>query len=201
MAARGIDVEGIDHVVHYQIPRSADTYVHRSGRTARAGHVGVAVALISPGEQRLWRDIWRALQRSDPVAPLQIEYSFLGPIRERLQLARAIDRATHRESKQAYDDAWIKNLAREADIDMDEEEHDPDAPAAGSKKAARSSAAHVAELRAALRNALAHPLSARGVSHKYITSGSRRDFAQSMLAGRSSDTMLGVSRAAMHDHT
>lgn len=208
VAARGIDVQGIDHVVHFQIPRSADTYVHRSGRTARAGHVGVAVALISPGEQRLWRDIWRALRRTDPVAPLQVEYTFLARIRERLQLAREIDSLVHKESKQAHDDAWLDALAKEADLAVESEDEDPDAAQPrGGRRAARGAAARVAELRAELRAELARPLTARGVSHKYITSGSRRDFAQSMLAGKraylltESSTMLGVQRAPMQHDT
>ncbi|WFD36026.1 RNA helicase [Malassezia cuniculi] len=201
VAARGIDVQGIDHVVHYQIPRSADTYVHRSGRTARAGKSGVSVALISPGEQRLWRDIWRALERTDPVAPLQVEYAFLTPIRERLQLAREIDSLAHKQAKQAHDDTWLSSLAKEADIAVDSEDEDPDEAHSSKNKAARAAAARLAELRAELRDELARPLNARGVSHKYITSGTRRDFAQSMLAGNQSKTMLGVKHAPMQQAT
>lgn len=65
VAARGLDVPGVDHVVHYQLPRSADAFVHRSGRTARAGRSGVSVALIEPAEKKLWRDLCFSLKRRE----------------------------------------------------------------------------------------------------------------------------------------
>ena len=45
VAARGIDIEGVSHVINYDIPENAEDYVHRIGRTARAGKTGVAVSL------------------------------------------------------------------------------------------------------------------------------------------------------------
>ena len=50
VAARGLDIPKIDHVAHYHLPRSADVYIHRSGRTARAGREGVSVMFCSPQE-------------------------------------------------------------------------------------------------------------------------------------------------------
>ena len=55
VAARGLDIPSVSHVVHYQLPRSADTYVHRSGRTARAGQEGLAVQFIAPEEKQMQR--------------------------------------------------------------------------------------------------------------------------------------------------
>ena len=51
IAARGIDVDGITHVVNYDVPRDVETYVHRIGRTARAGHGGIAVTFCGPDDQ------------------------------------------------------------------------------------------------------------------------------------------------------
>lgn len=51
VAARGLDVEGISHIIHYQMPDDPDTYTHRSGRTARAGRSGVSIVLATPREQ------------------------------------------------------------------------------------------------------------------------------------------------------
>jgi ATP-dependent RNA helicase DDX24/MAK5 len=65
VAARGLDISAVDHVVHFQLPRSADTYVHRSGRTARAGQSGISLALVEPAEKRLWRDLSRSLKRCE----------------------------------------------------------------------------------------------------------------------------------------
>ncbi len=52
VAARGIDVEGLSFVIHYQLPDEMDYYTHRSGRTARAGKKGASIALIDPRERK-----------------------------------------------------------------------------------------------------------------------------------------------------
>lgn len=51
VAARGLDIPQVKTVVHFQLPASADIYVHRSGRTGRAGREGVAIALVAPSER------------------------------------------------------------------------------------------------------------------------------------------------------
>ncbi|PZQ45347.1 MAG: hypothetical protein DI551_07580 [Micavibrio aeruginosavorus] len=61
VAARGLDVPHIEHVVNYDLPQVAEDYIHRIGRTARGGAKGQAVSFISPGERHLWRDIERML--------------------------------------------------------------------------------------------------------------------------------------------
>ena len=50
VAARGLDVDAISHIIHYNLPDDPETYTHRSGRTARAGRSGVSIALITPRE-------------------------------------------------------------------------------------------------------------------------------------------------------
>lgn len=52
VAARGIDVEGLSFVIHYQLPEQLEYYTHRSGRTARAGKKGTSIALIDPRERK-----------------------------------------------------------------------------------------------------------------------------------------------------
>ena len=74
IAARGIDVDGISHVVNFDLPNVPETYVHRIGRTARAGAEGVAISLIAGGEEMGYlRDIERliriALPREDRRTP------------------------------------------------------------------------------------------------------------------------------------
>ena len=59
VAARGIDVAGISHVINFDAPRQAEDYVHRIGRTGRAGRSGTAVTLFHHGERHLQRDIER----------------------------------------------------------------------------------------------------------------------------------------------
>ena len=61
VAARGIDIPGVTHVYNYDLPEVPDAYVHRIGRTARAGRDGIAIAFCAPDEARLLRDIERLM--------------------------------------------------------------------------------------------------------------------------------------------
>lgn len=66
IAARGIDVSGVTHVVNYDLPVEPENYVHRIGRTARAGATGVAISFCSPREESDLRSIEKLLKRSIP---------------------------------------------------------------------------------------------------------------------------------------
>jgi ATP-dependent RNA helicase RhlE len=70
VAARGLDIKELPHVVNYELPNVPEDYVHRIGRTARAGGSGCAVSLVSPDESPLLKDIERMLKRAIPVAAL-----------------------------------------------------------------------------------------------------------------------------------
>jgi superfamily II DNA/RNA helicase len=59
IAARGIDIPHIAHVINYDLPKCTDDYVHRIGRTARAGAIGCALSLVAPEERGQWKDISR----------------------------------------------------------------------------------------------------------------------------------------------
>jgi ATP-dependent RNA helicase RhlE len=61
IAARGIDITGLSHVVNFDVPPAPEDYVHRVGRTARAEAVGDAVTLVSPAEEADLRSIERAI--------------------------------------------------------------------------------------------------------------------------------------------
>jgi ATP-dependent RNA helicase RhlE len=63
IAARGIDVEGVTHVINFELPNEPESYVHRIGRTARAGAGGVAVSFCDPSELDYLRDIERLIPR------------------------------------------------------------------------------------------------------------------------------------------
>ncbi|GAA4425467.1 DEAD/DEAH box helicase [Bremerella cremea] len=69
IAARGLDVNDVSHVVNFDLPESPETYVHRIGRTARAGAEGVAVSFCASAERRLLRQIERLTRIEIPVEP------------------------------------------------------------------------------------------------------------------------------------
>ena len=70
VAARGLDIEHVSHVINYDIPTSPEVYVHRIGRTGRIGREGVALTLVDPREQRLLRNIEALTRQKIEVASL-----------------------------------------------------------------------------------------------------------------------------------
>ncbi|GEO65553.1 DEAD/DEAH box helicase [Companilactobacillus nantensis] len=70
VAARGLDISGVSHVYNYDIPQDPDSYVHRIGRTGRAGHSGVSVTFVTPNEMGYLRTIENLTKkRMEPLAP------------------------------------------------------------------------------------------------------------------------------------
>ena len=67
IAARGIDIDGITHVINFEIPNMPESYVHRIGRTARAGATGIALSFCGPEERSYLRDIERLTRRTITV--------------------------------------------------------------------------------------------------------------------------------------
>jgi len=70
VAARGLDVERISHVLNFDIPHDTDSYVHRIGRTGRAGRKGDAILFVSPREKRMLRSIEKATKQ--PITEMQL---------------------------------------------------------------------------------------------------------------------------------
>ena len=69
VASRGLHIPDVSHVFNYDLPQDSADYVHRIGRTARAGNDGHAVSLVSPDESSLLRDIERTMRQTVPFAP------------------------------------------------------------------------------------------------------------------------------------
>jgi len=74
IAARGIDVDDITHVVNFELPNEPESYIHRIGRTARAGAAGIAIAFCDPSENEYLRDIERLTR-----IPLTVVQGVQGP--------------------------------------------------------------------------------------------------------------------------
>ena len=77
VAARGIDVEDITHVINYQLPDEIETYTHRSGRTGRAGKDGSALTFLTSNDRNMWRSIQKLI---DPDFKVK-EEAYVGPYR------------------------------------------------------------------------------------------------------------------------
>lgn len=75
IAARGIDIDGITHVINYDLPNQPDQYVHRIGRTARAGRSGLAVSFCAPDEASYLKDIQKLIKQTLPIMPLPEDFN------------------------------------------------------------------------------------------------------------------------------
>lgn len=160
VAARGLDVPGVTLVAHYQIPATADTYVHRCGRTGRAGGEGLALALVTPAEAGRWAALLAALGRGDnPPKPYPAAPGLMAAAGARVRAAAAVDALDRAAAKAGADGAWRARAAEEAGIDLsDEEEVDSDGGDDGGKRVAAAAAAVAA--RAKLARLLSVPLAA-----------------------------------------
>jgi ATP-dependent RNA helicase RhlE len=109
IAARGIDVEGLSHVVNFDVPNVPDDYIHRVGRTARAGATGQAITFVSPDEMNELRAIERAVSKVLPKRTLDgFDYQAKAekleiPLAERLAAMRS-QRAGDRDRSRAKSD-------------------------------------------------------------------------------------------------
>ncbi|HUF25928.1 MAG TPA: DEAD/DEAH box helicase [Gemmatimonadaceae bacterium] len=113
VAARGLDVEHVSHVVNYDVPAAAEAYVHRIGRTGRAGREGVAITLAEPREHRLLRNIERLTRQTIDVAPLPTVADLRA---RRLELAQASLRETLLAGELDHWRVVVESLAEEFDL-------------------------------------------------------------------------------------
>ncbi|MBO1913203.1 C-terminal helicase domain-containing protein, partial [Microvirga sp. 3-52] len=67
VAARGLDIEGLTHVIHVDTPHTVEQYVHRSGRTGRAGADGEVLSLLTPAEERDYRKLTRGIRPVEKI--------------------------------------------------------------------------------------------------------------------------------------
>jgi ATP-dependent RNA helicase DDX24/MAK5 len=122
VAARGLDIPNVQHVIHYQVPRTTESYVHRSGRTARATKEGLSVMLVSPDDLHNYRKIIKALNRDDDLPVFPVDIHCLANVKSCVVLARLIDRDEHRSNKAKAHKRWIQQVASELDIELDDEQ-------------------------------------------------------------------------------
>jgi len=122
VAARGLDIEGVDYVVHYQLPRSAEVYVHRSGRTARAAASGLSIAMVEPADHKAYRRLCTELDASTGLPELSMDSKLLPRVREVISIARQLDKAAHSESRQQRNAQYRKQLAEEMDLPSDSDD-------------------------------------------------------------------------------
>ncbi|XP_075874234.1 ATP-dependent RNA helicase DDX24 [Nelusetta ayraudi] len=121
VAARGLDIPNVQHVIHYQVPRTSETYVHRSGRTARATKEGLSLLLVGPDDMINFRKICKTLGKNEELPMFPIETKCLETIKERVDLAWQIEKIEFHNSKQKHHNSWLKQAADALEIDLDDD--------------------------------------------------------------------------------
>jgi superfamily II DNA/RNA helicase len=129
VAARGLDIPSVDHVVHFQVPRTIELYVHRTGRTARAQREGVSLMIVSPEDRDNFLKLVRLPGKKDKAfTPMVFDPEKMVAIERRVQVARDLEVAQHRRAKREADkrDLAQARAAKEAGAGDDDDVSDND---------------------------------------------------------------------------
>jgi ATP-dependent RNA helicase RhlE len=100
IAARGIDVSGVSHVINYELPNVPESYVHRIGRTARAGREGKAIAFCAEDERPFLRDIEKLIR--EKITPLALPADFRAAVLAAQKVERAAPPAPREEERRDF---------------------------------------------------------------------------------------------------
>jgi ATP-dependent RNA helicase DDX24/MAK5 len=95
VAARGLDIPSVSHVIHYHIPNTFETFVHRSGRTARAGNKGVALMFVNAQDAQKYKKMCQGMKSQD-LPDYPFNESLLATFKQRLTLAKTIENLMHK---------------------------------------------------------------------------------------------------------
>ncbi len=118
VAARGLDVERLNHVINFDIPNAAESYIHRIGRTGRAGRTGKALVLVTSREQRLLNDIQRAVgNQIKAIKPPSVEeVQSKRAEKSKNELLNVLKKNKHVHFRNAASELWAESGYSENDI-------------------------------------------------------------------------------------
>lgn len=102
VAARGLDIPFVQRVLHYQCPFNAEIYIHRCGRTARIGREGECLALLSPEDEKNFKQLRRVLMKNSPnkaedLEMYQVSYTQLSKLEPLVETAKKFESALHKK--------------------------------------------------------------------------------------------------------
>ena len=117
VAARGIDVPRVSHVINYDVPYDTESYVHRIGRTGRAGRLGNAILFVAPREMRMLKVIERATRQ--PIEAIQLPTMAAVADRRVAQFKKQIVDVINREPL-GFMETVVADLSREEELGMHE---------------------------------------------------------------------------------
>lgn len=122
VASRGLDIVGVNHVIHYDVPRTAEIYIHRSGRTARASNVGLSLLICSPDKKNVYLNVLRTMKREKELPRFQVELRTIRTFLVGVKLAQEIGQLEEKAKKETASTNWFNKAADEMEILLDEDE-------------------------------------------------------------------------------
>jgi ATP-dependent RNA helicase DDX24/MAK5 len=198
VAARGLDIKGIDLIIHYHVPRTADMYIHRSGRTARAENSGRSIMLCSPDEVDGVTRLIGQVHSGNAPEIIHIDRQLISRLQPRMKLSQKITEATVAKEKTNSQDEWLRTAAEELGQEYDSEDFAAELAKSnrgrggGKRKkqqeAASISKADLAGLRSQLKDLLNKKVNL-GISERYLAGG--RVDVDAMLENKGEDAFLG----------
>lgn len=183
VAARGLDIPNVQHVIHYQVPRTSETYVHRSGRTARATKQGLSLLLIGPDDMMNFKKIYKTLGKDEELPMFPIESKCMEAIKERVNLARKIEKIEFHNSREKQHNSWFRQAAEALEVDLDDELL---VGRANDDEADREQQKMVKGMKKHLKHLISQPVFKNVIKTKYPTQMGKLSLPHMPLAGRES---------------
>ncbi|KAL1223700.1 DEAD-box ATP-dependent RNA helicase 13 [Cardamine amara subsp. amara] len=165
VAARGIDIKNVRTVIHYQLPHSAEVYVHRSGRTARAFADGCSIAMIAPKDTSKFYTLCKSFSK-ESVKIFPLDSSYMPAVRKRLSLARQIDQIERKGSREKADRTWLEKHAESMELELDDEESEEER--VGNVRQRKETSAQLKKLQEELSSLLSRPMQPKKFSGRYF---------------------------------
>lgn len=162
VASRGLDIPQVNHVIHYHLPRQADIYVHRAGRTGRGKERGVSIVLTTPSDHSQLKLILHKLKKQ-PLQMFPLDRSLMAMLNKRMVIAKEIDKVIHSSKKAEVKKNWFIKNAEECDLIYEDSEE------SGAEEESSRTKTKLGGLKQKLADLMAVSLIPKNHSVKYLT--------------------------------